>query len=370
MRVHNSLAATADPSVTLPAVSGPAPSGNRPSVRLGLALGYWGASPPEGVEQLVLEAERLGFDSVWTSEAYGSDALTPLAWWGSRTSKLRLGTAIAQMHARTPAATAMTAVTLDHLSGGRFILGLGVSGPQVVEGWHGVEFGRPLQSTREYLEVIRLILAREAPLNYRGNRYRLPRATGAGKALRITVHPLRADLPIWLAAEGPRNIALAAEVADGWLAGFHAPERSGWQLRALEEGFARRPDAGARERFEIAATLPLVVDSDLERAADRIRPLLALYIGGMGSRDHNFHYDLFARMGFEAEAAKIRDLYLAGRPGEAAAAVPTTLVESVALVGPMAKLREESSRWRTGLPTLLLVGGPVGALRAAAEIFS
>lgn len=345
------------------------PSPRHP-VRLGLALGYWGAGPPEGTERLVREAERLGFDSLWTSEAYGSDALTPLAWWGSRSARLRLGTAIAQLHARTPAATAMAAITLDHLSQGRFILGLGVSGPQVVEGWHGVEFGSPLEVSREYVEVLRLILSRERPVEFRGAHYRLPRPGGEGKALRLTVHPLRPHLPIWLAAEGPRNIALAAEIADGWLAGFHAPGRSGWQRRALERGFARRADPGSRARFEVAVTLPIVVDSEVERAADKLRPLLALYIGGMGSRTHNFHFNLFARMGFEGEAVRIRDLYLAGRHLEAAAAVPTRLVEAVALVGPPQKLRDEAPGWSGGLPTLLLVGGPAEALRVAAELFA
>ena len=336
--------------------------------RLGLALGYWGPHPPEGVGEMVAEADRLGFDSLWTSEAYGSDAVAPLSWWGSRTTRLRLGTAVMQLHARTPAATAMTAVTLDHLSGGRFILGLGVSGPQVVEGWHGVPFGRPLETTREYVEVVRRVIRREAPLEYPGSRYQLPLPGGRGKPLRLTVHPRRADLPIWLGAEGPRNIALAAEIGDGWLAGFHSPARSGWQARALEEGFARRP-GGRPPDFEVAAVLPVVPGADLESAADQVRPLLALYMGGMGSREQNFHFNLFARMGFEGEAARVRDLYLEGRREEAIAAVPTRLVEAVALVGPVGKLREEAGAWREGLPTLLLVSGPPPLLRLAAELF-
>jgi F420-dependent oxidoreductase-like protein len=317
---------------------------------------------------MVAEAERLGFHSLWTSEAYGSDAVAPLAWWGSRTTEMRLGTAVMQLHARTPAATAMTAVTLDHLSEGRFILGLGVSGPQVVEGWHGVPFGRPLETTREYVEVVRRAIGRQEPLEYRGRRYQLPLPGTEGKPLRLTVHPRRDRIPIWLGAEGPGNIALAAEVGDGWLAGFHAPSRSGWQARALDEGFSRR--AGGRPLdFEVAALLPIVPAPDVESAADQVRPLLALYMGGMGSRQQNFHFNLFARMGFEGEASRVRDLYLEGRQAEAAAAVPTRLVEAVALVGPPAKLREDSAAWRGALPSLLLVNGPPPLLRLAAELF-
>ena len=336
--------------------------------RLGLALGYWGAGPPEGVGEMVQEAERLGFHSLWTSEAYGSDAVAPLAWWGSQTKVMRLGTAVMQLHARTPAATAMTAVTLDHLSEGRFILGLGVSGPQVVEGWHGVPFGRPLETTREYVEVVRQAIRRQGPLVYPGRRYQLPLPGTGGKPLRLTVHPRRERIPIWLGAEGPRNIALAAEVGDGWLAGFHAPSRSVWQARALDEGFSHR--AGGRPLdFEVAALLPIVPAPDVDSAADQVRPVLALYMGGMGSRDQNFHFNLFARMGFEGEATRVRDLYLDGRRAEAVAAVPTRLVEAVALVGPPAKLREEAAAWRGGLPSLLLVSGPPPLLRLAAELF-
>ena len=338
------------------------------SPRLGLALGYWGADPPEGVGEMVAEADRLGYHSLWTSEAYGSDAVAPLAWWGSGTTQMRLGTAVMQLHARTPAATAMTAVTLDHLSQGRFILGLGVSGPQVVEGWHGVPFGRPLETTREYVEVVRQTIRRQGPLEYRGRRYQLPLPGTLGKPLRLTVHPRREQIPIWLGAEGPRNIALAAEIGDGWLAGFHSPSGSSWQVRALEEGFARR--AGGRPPdFEVAALLPIVPAPDVESAADQVRPVLALYMGGMGSREKNFHFNLFARMGFEGEATRVRDLYLEGRRAEAVAAVPTRLVEAVALVGPPAKIREEAPLWRQGLPSLLMVSGPPPLLRLAAELF-
>jgi F420-dependent oxidoreductase-like protein len=311
----------------------------------------------------------LGFDSIWTSEAYGSDALTPLSWWGSKTRDVRLGTAVAQIHARTPAATAMAAATLDHLSGGRFVLGLGASGPQVVEGWHGASFRKQLQTTREYLEIVRLILRRQAPLEFAGERYHLPLPGGRGKSLILTVHPRRADLPIWLAAEGPKNTSLAAEIADGWLAGFHAPRASDWQRRALADGFARRDPSLEPSRFEVAASLFLAVDDDLERAADRFRPMLALYIGGMGAPRENFHFDLFCRIGLEEEATRVRDLFVGGDKAAAVAAVSTRLVEEVALVGPLAKVREEAELWRASLPTLLLVGGPVEQMRTAAEIF-
>ncbi len=344
------------------------PAGD-PPIRLGLSLGYWGSGPPEGTAELVGEAERLGFDSVWTAEAYGSDSLTPLAWWGRGTERLRLGTAVAQMHARAPAATAMAAATMDHLSGGRFILGLGASGPQVVEGWYGTSFAPQLGGTREYVAIVRQILRREGPLVHAGTRYQLPLPGGAGKPLQLTVHPKRQQLPIWLAAEGPRNIALAAEIADGWLAGFHAPSRSDWQRQALEDGFRRRRETGRPRSFEIAANLPLVIDDDIEAAADRLRPLIALYVGGMGSKRHNFHFDLFCRMGFEEQALHIQDLYLAGNPRSAAGVVPVEMVEAVALIGPPAKVQEEVALWRHGLPTLLLVDGPVRRLRQAAELF-
>ncbi len=336
--------------------------------RLGLSLGYWGAGPPPNVAELVGEAERLGYDSVFTSEAYGSDAFTPLAWWGSRTTRLRLGTAVAQIHARTPAATAMAAATLDHLSAGRLVLGLGASGPQVVEGWYGTEFSPQLTSTREYLAIVRQILRREGPLEFSGQRYQLPLPNSRGKPLRLTVHPRRAEIPIWLGAEGPKNIALAAETADGWLAGFHAPRRAGWQREALREGFARR-DPASTTAFEIAANLPMVVGESVEQAADMVRPVIALYAGGMGSRRHNFHFDLFCRMGFADEAEHIRDLYMGGDSAAAARAVSLKMVEEFGLIGPPAKIREEAREWIGGLPTLLLVSGPVEVLRLAADLF-
>jgi F420-dependent oxidoreductase-like protein len=320
---------------------------------------------------LVRDAEALGYDSVWTAEAYGSDALTPLAWYGSQTSRLRLGTSIVQMSARTPAATAMAALTLDHLSGGRFILGLGVSGPQVVEGWYGQPFARPLERTREYLAIMRQVFARQGPVAFEGRQYRLPVAggTGLGKALKATVHPLREDIPIFLAAEGPKNVALAAEIADGWFPFLYSPEHDQHYRDALAEGFGRPGARHGFDDFEIAVPAQIVINDDLETAADAIRPFIALYVGGMGARGQNFHFDVVARMGFEEEATRIQDLYLAGQKEEAVRAVPTALVESMALIGPEAKIREEKSRWEGSLASTLIVHGDPRTLRTMAGVF-
>jgi F420-dependent oxidoreductase-like protein len=338
-------------------------------VKLGYTTGYWSAGPPAGAEDSIAEAERLGFDSVWTAEAYGSDCLTPLAWWGARTSRLKLGTSIAQISARTPAAMAMSAMTLDHLSGGRVILGLGASGPQVVEGWYGQPYNRPLERTREYVEIVRKVIAREAPLEYRGKHYQIPYqgGTGLGKPLKSILHPLR-EIPIYLGAEGPKNVAMAAEIADGWMPIFFSPKSDAFYRAALAEGFAR---AGARRRlddFEVAAAVSIVIHDDVETAADMMRPNLALYIGGMGARGANFHYDVFARMGYEAECRKIQDLYLAGNRRDAIAAVPTRMVEDVSLIGPREKVRDELAEWRETVVTTMLVGGPAPLLRTIAEI--
>jgi F420-dependent oxidoreductase-like protein len=340
-------------------------------VKLGLGLGYWGAGPNPDTLELVQEAERLGYDSVWTSEAYGSDALTPLAWYGAHTSKIKLGTSIIQMSARTPAATAMAAITLDHLSGGRFILGLGVSGPQVVEGWYGQAFAKPLARTREYIAIMRQVFAREGPVTFEGEHYHLPYpdGTGLGKPLKSIVHPLRADLPIYLAAEGPKNVALAAEIADGWFPFLYAPEHEDYYREALAEGFARPDARHKQETFDVAAPVMVSIDDDIEAAANRVRPIIALYVGGMGAREQNFHFDVVARMGFEGEARKIQDLYLAGEKVEAMAAVPTSLVEAMGMIGPLAKIREEKDRWTRSLVTTMIVGGDAATLRTAAEIF-
>ena len=338
--------------------------------KLGYAAGYWGAGPPADVPLAIAEAEGLGFDSVWTSEAYGSDALTPLAWWGAQTSRIRLGTAICQLSARTPAATAMAAITLDHLSGGRFVLGLGASGPQVAEGWYGDNYRRPLARTREYVEIIRRILAREAPVDFQGEYYKLPNrdGTGFGKPLKSITHPLRADLPIYLAAEGPKNVALAAEIADGWIPMFYAPRVEGFYRDALAEGFARPGARRSSDDFEIACLVPVIIADDLETAADAYRPVLALYIGGMGAREVNFHNDVFARMGYDGEAKLIQDLYLDGKKAEATAAVPTRLVEDVALVGPREKVRDDLEMWRESAVTTMLVSGDAAQLRTVAEL--
>jgi F420-dependent oxidoreductase-like protein len=339
-------------------------------LKLGLQLGYWGASPPSDAPAQVAEAERLGFDSLWTAEAYGSDALTPLAWWGSRTSRMRLGTALCQLSARTPTAMAMAAITLDHLSEGRFVLGLGVSGPQVVEGWYGQPFPKPLARTREYLSVVRKVLARDEPVTSPGPHYPLPYpgGTGLGKPLKSIVHPLRSDIPIILGAEGPKNVALAAEIADGWLPIFFSPEHMGEFESALREGFARPGARRSADDFEVIAFCPVVVSDDVEKAADLYRPMLALYIGGMGAKEANFHFDVFVRMGFGAEAAKVQDLYLDGHKQDAAAAIPTGLVEKVALIGPKEKIRDELEAWKASMATTLLIAGGVDTLRLMAEL--
>jgi F420-dependent oxidoreductase-like protein len=339
-------------------------------MKLGLQVGYWGAGPPQGVPELIAEAERLGFDSVWTAEAYGSDALTPLAWWGSQTSRVKLGTSIAQLAARTPSAMAMAAITLDHLSGGRFILGLGASGPQVVEGWYGEPYPKPLARTREYVEIVRKILARDEPVTYDGEHFQLPYPGGAGlgKPVKSIVHPLRADLPIFIASEGPKNVALTAEIADGWLAIYYSPRFDSFYRAALAEGFARPGARRTATDFEVACTVPIIPADDVETAADFYRPVLALYIGGMGARDVNFHADVFSRMGYEGEAKAIQDLYLDGKKAEAAAAVPTQLVEDVALIGPIDKIRDDLEMWRESCVTTMQVYGDIPTLRMVAEL--
>jgi len=339
-------------------------------LRLGLSLGYWAGGPPPGAAESVLEAERLGFDSVWTAEAYGSDAITPLAWWGAATHEIKLGTAIVQISARTPAATAMAAMTLDHLSSGRLILGLGVSGPQVVEGWYGQPFAKPLARMREYIGIVREIWARNGPVTNPGPHYPLPikDGTGLGKPLKSSIRPLRADIPIYLAAEGPKNIALAGELCDGWLALFYSPHHDGLYRDALNEGLARPAARRTPQEFEVAATVPLIVTDDIEQAADALRPGYALYFGGMGAKSANFHANVPIRMGYEAEVAKIQELYLSGDKEEAAAAVPTKLIEQLTLIGSKDKIRHDLEAWRDSIVTTLLVGGDPATLRTAAEI--
>jgi len=339
-------------------------------MKIGIQTGYWSRKPPSGIMPALLAGEALGLDSVWTAEAYGSDAFTPLAWWGSRTRKMRLGTGIAQMAARTPTATAMQAITLDHLSGGRFVLGLGASGPQVVEGWYGQPYSRPLARTREYVAIVREVFARERPVSLDGEFFQIPLsseapgATGLGKALKPTVHPYRKDLPIVLAAQGPKNIALAAEIADGWMAGFYAPRLDDEYRELLGAGFANRSEEQTpQSEFEVLATVPVVIRDDLEQAADVVRPHLALYVGGMGAKGANFHKQSLDRLGYQAELDDVQDLYLAGRKDDAAKAIPVELIQEIALIGTADKVAEELQRWQdTAVDTLLIQGDPASML--------
>jgi F420-dependent oxidoreductase-like protein len=326
-------------------------------VRLAMSLGYWGRSQPQGVLEMVLAAERLGYERVLTAEAWGSDAFSPLAWYGANTTTIGLGTAVAQISARTPAATAMTALTLDWLSGGRMVLGLGVSGPQVVEGWYGQPFESPLQRTREYVEVVRQVLRRDAPVQLSGRHtqipYRGPGATGLGKALKSITHPLRSDLQIWLGAEGPRNVALAAEIADGWIALYFAPAYASRYREWLDVGFARRLMPPGN--FTVCARCDIVIAEDPAPCRAAIKRSLALYIGGMGSESTNFHRRLFESIGYRAEAAEIRRLYAAGRVVEAAEEVTDALVDEVSIIGSHSYVREQVRRWEDAGVDLLVV---------------
>ena len=344
------------------------------ALQLGYSVGYWSSGPPRDAFNSVIEAERLGFESVWTAEAYGSDALTPLAWWGASTSRIKLGTGIIQMSARTPSATAMAAMTIDHLSQGRFILGLGVSGPQVVEGWYGERYHRPLERTREYVSIVRSILRRDKPVTHAGNQYRLPYdgegSSGLGKPLKSTVHPFRNDIPIYLGAEGPKNVALSAEICDGWLPLFFSPSENDFYSSCLQEGFARSGNPEKADDFEVIAPVTVIPGDDVEACADMIRPMLALYAGGMGAKGANFHFDVFARMGYEDVALKVQDLYLEGKKQEAAAAIPLKMVEDVALVGPPEKIKEELCRWEETVLTTLLLSGPTSMLQTYVDILS
>lgn len=341
-------------------------------MKLGLNTGYWGSGPPGGVDESVRIAEDLGFDSMWTAEAYGSDCLTPLAWWGAKTSRIKLGTSIAQISARTPAATAMAAMTLDHLSGGRVILGIGASGPQVVEGWYGRPYPRPLERTREYVEIMRKIMAREELIDFHGKHFDMPYSgadgAGLGKTLKSTIHPFRTDIPIYLAAEGPKNVALAAEIADGWLPLFFSPKSDKFYRQALDEGFAKASARRSPADFEVASLVPIVPGPDAETAANMIRPMLGLYVGGMGARGANFHYDVIARLGYEDECAHIQDLYLQGKKQEAIASIPLKMVEDVALVGPIDKIKDELQQWKNTCLTTMLINAPGPMLETVAKV--
>ncbi len=341
-------------------------------LKLGYSTGYWSSGPPAGAFEAVKEADRLGFDSFWTAEAYGSDCLTPLAWWGAHTENIKLGTSIVQMSARTPAATAMSAITLDHLSGGRFILGLGASGPQVVEGWYGEPYPRPLERTREFIGVVRDIIRRDGPVEFHGNHYDLPYqgddGAGLGKALKSTVHPLRTDIPIYLAAEGPKNVSLSAEIADGWLPLFFSPKEDAWYRERLQVGFDASGESGKADRFEVASMLTIIPGDDVEECANLMRPMLALYAGGMGAKGANFHFDVFARMGWEEVATNVQELYLDGKKDEAAAAIPVEMVEDVALIGPPDKIRDDLAAWRETCLTTVLLNGRATQLEMLADL--
>ncbi|MCP2341937.1 LLM class F420-dependent oxidoreductase [Actinomadura rupiterrae] len=319
-------------------------------LKLGINVGYWQRDPDDQTETVVA-AERLGYHAVFTAEAYGSDAFTPLAWYAARTSRIKLGTAVAQLSARTPVATAMHALTLDALSGGRMILGVGASGPQVVEGWYGVPFPKPLARTREYLDIMRQVWRREAPVTSAGPHYPLPYpgGTGLGKPLKSIVHPARPEIPVYLGAEGPKNIALAAETTQGWLPLFVDPT----QIDALfGASLAGRP-AG----FEIAATVTTIVTDDLASALEFAKIPLAFYIGGMGAKDRNFHLDLIGRLGYAEQAAHVQELFLAGRREEAVRAVPDELADSISLLGPIGRIKERLELWRNSPVTTLLLAG-------------
>jgi F420-dependent oxidoreductase-like protein len=341
-------------------------------MKLGLGTGYWSSGPPAGIEQTIQQAEGLGYDSVWVAEAYGSDAITPLAWWGAKTSKIKLGTSIAQISARQPAALAMAAMTLDHLSGGRVILGIGASGPQVVEGWYGRPYPKPLERTREYVDIMRMIFRREERVAYEGKHYQLPYmgedGMGLGKALKSTLHPFRPDIPIYLAAEGPKNVALAAEIADGWLPLYFTPKMDKFYREALAEGFAKRTDGKTLDDFEVSALMMIIPTDDLEAGANFIRPTLALYMGGMGARGANFHHDVFVRMGWGDVAKKVQDLYLEGRKDEAIREIPIELVQDVALIGPMGKIKDELPMWKDTCLTTMMVAGPPQVMEMAAKL--
>lgn len=332
-------------------------------MKLGLQLGYWGALAPADHVEMAQLAESVGYDSVWTAEAWGSDAFTPLAWIGANTSKIRLGTSVAQLSARTPTACAMAALTLDHLSGGRMMLGLGVSGPQVVEGWYGQPFSKPVARTREYVDIIRQVLKREAPVSNDGEHYPLPykgeNAWGMGKPLKPITHPLRADLPILLGAEGPKNVAQTAEIADGWLPLYYSPYRQAVYADQLKN---------AKPGFEIPATIMACITDTVQEGLYPVKAMLGFYIGGMGSKKRNFHKELMGRMGFEEEAERIQDLFFEGKRDEAIEMVPDKFADEISLVGPKERIKEKLQDWKNSPVTTLLVSGDATLIRSMAEI--
>ena len=337
-------------------------------MRIGIHVGHWEGRPND-VAELAREAERAGFDSVWTSETWGSDAAILAAWIAAGTERIGVGTGVLQMAGRTPAAAAMAALTLDHLSGGRFRLGLGVSGPQVAEGWHGTSFDHPLERTREYVAIVRDVLRRDSPVISPGPHYPLPLPGGFGRPLKPNVRALRSDLPIYLAAMGPRNVALAAEIADGWMPYLYSPERSDVFAGALEDGWGR----GGRDRssLDVAPVVAVAFGDDVGACRDELRPHLARYVGGMGSRDANFYKDAVVRYGFGDAAERIQEAFLEGRRAEAAGLVPDAMVDELCLVGPVERVRDRLDAWRAaGVTTLLAETRDPNAIRALAEAAS
>ena len=334
------------------------------TLKLGLQLGYWGALPPgDSHIKMAQEAERVGFDSVWCAESWGSDVFTPLAWIGAHTEKLRLGTAVAQLSARTPTAAAMATLALDHLSGGRMILGLGVSGPQVVEGWYGQPYSKPVTRTREYVEIIRKVLARQEPVTNDGEFYPLPYngpgSWGMGKGLKSITHPLRADVPIFIGAEGPKNVTQTAEIADGWLPLYYSPYRQDVYADQI---------AGAKDGFEISPTVMVCINDNLQDALYPVKAMLGFYIGGMGSAKRNFHKELMGRMGFPDEADEIQELFMKGQRDRAIEAVPDAFADEISLCGPKDRIKEKLKDWENSPVTSLLVNGDEQLIRDIAEI--
>lgn len=332
-------------------------------LKLGLQLGYWGAFYPPVHIELAKEAESLGFDSVWCAEAWGNDCFTPLAWIGASTSTIRLGTAVAQLSARTPASCAMATLSLDHMSGGRMILGLGVSGPQVVEGWYGQPYAKPVTRTREYVSIVRKILAREAPVTNDGEFYPMPyKGPGSwdmGKPLKSITHPLRADVPIFIGAEGPKNVTQTAQIADGWLPLYYSPYRADVYADQLVD---------AKPGFEIAALALVNINDNLADALYPVKAMLGFYIGGMGAAKRNFHKELMARMGFADEAQEVQDLFMSGNKDAAIAAVPDQFADEISLSGPKDRIREKIKDWQDSPVTSLLINGDSKQLQQMAEM--
>ena len=344
-------------------------------MRLGISFGYqdWGAGLPAAIAT-AQEADRLGYESGWVAEAYGTDAITPITWLLAHTERLKMGTAIAQMPARAPAMTAMTAATLDMMSNGRFLLGIGASGPQVSEGWYGQVYGKPLGRTREYVDILRAVWRREAPLEHHGAHYDIPYtgpgASGLGKPLKIIVHPRRADIPIYVASIGPKNVELTAEIADGWLPIFYSPTRSDavWG-EALTRGFEKAGGGKGLADLDVAATVTVLVGDDIPALRDTVKPMIALYVGGMGAKGKNFYNDLACRYGYEAVATEIQDLYLSGKKAEATALVPDDLVDDTCLIGPRERIADRLEAWKESpVSTMVVTAVQPEALRLMAEL--